>query len=468
MYCKTGFIVIEMSCKDDTKITKSICISSNIKRIAGGNKIDIPVKDAVKLVTSYWSQQQKEYEPPYVFVGDVHGDMHQFLAPLVLCGIIRLTGKIIKVKYSEYEECNMYIPEYELLDNPETTVIYLGDMIDEWICSREIVYMLYDLLVHSESVRYVFGNHDLNVIGRYKLWEAGKLNLRKDVANLYHTVKKGIRHFENINFVNKEVTYKGKDGSAFLHEYVRPIFEKLYKIFADDLGQLSIAVEIKDIPYIVSHCTWRVKSLLALCNFNMCRLWREKLNECDKSEIMQKPLLDGAVIDEDDVKCVNKYINKHPETLEEYEELSSACNNIFRAQSALFIAINNVTYTRIVDNIFLNQITGHTFGGEWKDAGINPDNSYTYEERINKLNPLIVNDKQIYYFDFACSAGYNVEEYSTPCFVYTVDDEFKISDLPTFVFVENGDSFSLRYSKSRKIHIDRTELPLNSRYKFKW
>ncbi len=112
--------------------------------IGGGNITDISQLNGIKLITSYWSGVNNFINSKYSFVGDVHGDLHQFLAPLVMNRVIKLTGKVKIIN----EEIKYYVPEHELIENGEvsesntstlsSSVIYLGDIADEWIFSRTI------------------------------------------------------------------------------------------------------------------------------------------------------------------------------------------------------------------------------------------------------------------------------------------------------------------------------------------
>lgn len=135
--------------------------------------------------------------------------------------------------------------------------------------------------------------------------------------------------------------------------------------------------------------------------------------------------------------------------------------------------------------MFVNQITGHTPGGTWRDIGVNVGESTFYEERLKKLTPEQHNERYLFYWDFNASAGYVKEEFSRPDFVYVAnehvnpntysadeiidnnelpDSMFEITNLPAFNFIisNNKDSMMV-YSKkskhtgtSRKIVMDPT------------
>ena len=134
---------------------------------------------------------------------------------------------------------------------------------------------------------------------------------------------------------------------------------------------------------------------------------------------------------------VNKMndINFNISEQSDYIELSKAVNDVFKSKSRLYISKNNITYSRNTDTIFLNHIVGHTIGSEWRDINVNIKQSTYYDERMSKLNPDIINDKYIYYFDFGSSAGYDHDEISRPDYVYIKDSEMFVSNLPAFSFI---------------------------------
>lgn len=412
----------------------------------------------MRLIIQYWSRPDvNKISPKHVFVGDVHGDLHQFLAPLVTCNILHLTGKICTVKHDRYTEADIHYPEYELVNNPPSTVVFLGDMVDEWIFGRTIIYMLLRLLRESENVRYVFGNHDVSILGRYPMWLNESLDIPNDLPGAFHTAKKELSCLRNVNVYGKHIEYNRSEdeGKMFLREYFRVYFETLYALYTESLGELCIPLNVNGTPFIVSHSTWTRNALKCLSE------GRSRL-QLDVPPCMREMLNPAHKTSSDSHTVVQKYIASEPNSFDDYVELCEACNDLFYGQSALYVTINHITYTRITNGLFVNQITGHTFGGEWADANVNVEPSKTHNERVQKLRPTIIDGKRIYYFDFGCSAGYNTDEVSCPDYAYYSDGSFGVSDLPQFMFEESHGKFVMRCSPSKRIHVDRKEICLTA------
>lgn len=398
----------------------------------GGNITDISQLNGIKLISSYWSKVDERCENAnYVFVGDVHGDLHQFLAPLVLNDVIKLTGKL-DVKD---ENIYYYIPNYEINNNCMCKVIYLGDIVDEWLFSRTIAFMVYKLL-KKKMIIFIYGNHDLSIIGRYHLFKQHKLNIAEDIPPLWETLKKELNCIKEIKIYKNIILYDNDEekGKEFLYKYLEPLFDNLYKIFSKQLGKLSLAVSINNIQYIVSHSTWSKYSIRQL--LQPAKPVENAVRQGDKEESQLKQIIDNYKPSPESLKYLSSICrNENSNEIIDYVKLSNSCNDVFNSKSRLFISKNNLTYSRSVENIFLNQITGHTFGSEFRELNINVKPSTFYKERLEKIKPDIINGCKIFYFDFGASAGYDHDEISRPDFVYITKDGMYVTNLPGFSFI---------------------------------
>ena len=403
----------------------------------GGNITDISQYNGIKLITKYWSKinHTHGHENKAVIVGDVHGDLHQFIAPLVMNDIITLNGEINTID----NDIMYYVPSY-IVNDCKCIVIYLGDITDEWIFSRTISYMMYNLLKNNK-VRYIYGNHDLSIIGRYYLFKEGKLNIAVDIPPLWETLKKELNCNEHIKIIKDKVMYDNDEvkGIEYLYKYISPLFNNLYKIFTEQLGLISMVIAVNNIPYMISHCTWTKAAIKQLLKKQFIDEHANRPSDKNKEQL--RPMIFNYRPNNNSLTYLRNIVNKMNDInfniseQSDYIELSKAVNDVFKSKSRLYVSKNNITYSRNTDTIFLNHIVGHTIGSEWRDINVNIKQSTYYDERMSKLNPDIINDKHIYYFDFGCSAGYDHDEISRPDYVYIKDSEMFVSNLPAFSFI---------------------------------
>lgn len=425
--------------------------------LSGGNKTDINQLQGLELVVKYWSTRWQNYNKAVnakvVFIGDVHGDIHQFIAPLVMCNIITLSGKIKTID----SKIHLHIPDYQLATNETTTVIYLGDMVDEWIFSRSIVTMLKNILKERKNVFYIYGNHDVSILGRYFLFKERKLKLRHDIPALWQTLKKELSPYPEIRIINDSILYNNDEteGLNFMYSYIEPLFEGLYEIFTNQLGRLSLCVEINEVPFIVSHSTWTFNAIKQLAE-TLTRPTSDVSEDLTKYErpgdrleeqsntLLSKNEVENHLrnIGEDTKRFIldvrKRFSNSREQTemKQDYVTLSKICNELFLLLSRRVISKNYVTYSRNTENVFLNHVVGHSIGDEFRDINVNVGQSVYENERKNKLKPFVVNGRKVYYFDFGTSAGYDLEEISRPDFVYVDErDELRVSGLPGFNFI---------------------------------
>lgn len=414
----------------------------------GGNITDISQYNGIKLITSYWSSYKDIHEAPYSFVGDVHGDLHQFLAPLVINNIIKLKNSLTTID----EKIHFYIPEFEINETTSSPhspkVVYLGDIADEWIFSRTIAAMLYKLL-KANKVIYIYGNHDLAIIGRYHLFKQRKLNFALDLPPLWETVKKELNPIRSIKFYKETILLNNSEenGLDFLYKYLEPLFENLYKIFMEGLGVVSLPVEVNKTQFIISHSTWTKNAIKQLIQKQDSTTSSNSNRPSDKEESQLLPLNPNHKPSETSINYLASILSSSSAI--DYSQLANAVNDIFNGKSRLFISKNNITYSRNIENIFINQITGHSIGGEFRDINVNPTPSTYERERKEKLKPTIINGCKIYYFDFGSSAGYDHDEISRPDYVYLESNGMFVSNLPGFSFITSSGKDSLLIMKDK-------------------
>ena len=429
----------------------------------GGNITDISQYDGVRLITKYWlsidSSNKKSLYEEYnvkilssslIFVGDVHGDFNQFLAPLVLSGLISITDS---VKEYKYKASIVYLPSYKINKSSNIKIIYLGDITNEWIFSRPIAVMLFDLLQQiPHNIKYIYGNHDLAIIGRYNLYEQKKLNFALDIPALWNTLKKELNHVKNLKIYKTIAELDGElsKGYDYIHAYLAPLFDSLYSIFIQNLGSISYVVEISKKPYMISHTTWTIQALQQLINNNYSINSVNSDRPSDNNPEQLKPLISSIPSTEltEYIETIKHSINSAHNQIN-YQKLSNAVNKLFITKPQLYICKNLLTYTRITKNIFLNHIIGHSSGAEFRDQDVNPNPSTYYHERQSKLSPTFFNGRTVYYFDFGCSAGYDHDELSRPDFVFTNSDGLFVSNLPAFSFVISNGSDALLVLKDK-------------------
>lgn len=409
-----------------------------MNNLYGGNLTDIDQHTAMKLICNYYKNVNKLNDMNVVFIGDVHGDMNQFMMPLVHAGLIKLNGDVNVIE-SKHQEANIYVPSYEICET-NTKIIYLGDMIDEFIFSRTIVVMLKHLLTNTKNVIYIYGNHDLSVIGRYFLFKSHQLNVAEDIPTLWTTLKSELNCHKNVKIYKNIIEYNGsiEDGQSFLYEYLEPLFDGLYEIFVKMMGRISLPCNINGKNYIISHTTWTRNAIKALIGEHDS-IKRDRPN--DANTIQHEVIINDYKASDEHVRFL-KSISETTTDID-YVMMSKAVNDVFYSKSRLFVSKNNLTYTRNTDKIFLNHIVGHTPGYYFREINVNNDSSITNKERESKLKPYIINNVEVYYFDFLASSGCDHDEISRPDYVYVTNNTLHVSDLPLFKFEFKNNEFKL-------------------------
>lgn len=418
----------------------------------GGNMTDITQYDGVRLITTYWSSIKPDKGYDLIFVGDVHADMNQFIAPLVLSGLITIQDEVKEIKTNK---TIIYVPKYTIDSRSKVKIVYLGDIADEWIFSRSITYMLLDLLKNAGgNVFYIYGNHDLAIIGRYHLFKAKQLNFALDIPALWQTLKKELNNVKNLKIYKTVAALDGdpSKGYNYIYNYIEPLFDNLYEIFDSGLGNVSLAIEINNKPYMLSHTTWTTQAIQQLISNDENVSNKPDARPSDTNPEQLKPVKRQTLnIDKDKayIQSLLSAVNSGSSNQLEYKQISDSINKIFHQKSRLYISKNLLTYTRITKNIFLNHIIGHSSGAEFRDQGVNTSLSTYYNERLEKLKPTYFNGRTVYYFDFGCSAGYDHDEIGRPDFVYTSSNGLYVTNLPAFSFILSNGKDSLLVMKDK-------------------
>ena len=478
--------------------------------ISGGNITDIPQLEALKLIVKYWSTRTKQINTSTIFVGDVHGDLHQFLAPLILSGFIKLTGKIVQFKPFEcnitdssnyttneynykYPESIIYIPEFELNKSCNTSIIYLGDLIDEWIFSRNIVALYYTIYkLDTKRLFWTCGNHDLSVIGRIGLFENNKLNVPYDLPALWNTMKRELNAYSNIKIYQDKLIYSensnslnesnklvelnktskssknsnknkhqtnttNQTNSSFIHDYLKPLFETIKLLYLSSI-QYSKLAYLNDLPIMISHTTWSVNSIMSYINNSPKNVSNPRPN--DNDSIQNELFCTSSNINKitENTNSIISMLKNNKDRLQynDYLTLYNLINSLGTSRTYKYICNNTLTYTRSPNNVIMNQIVGHSPGGAYRDLNVNVESSTYNNERIKKLEPMVINDCRIWYFDFGCSAGYDHDEISRPDFVYVMNDGFVVSNLDAFVYGRTKDKWNMLIYKGKTREVEGT------------
>lgn len=338
--------------------------------------MNIDQHQGLQLLVTYWSKFKQHIKTKTVFVGDVHGDFNQFIAPLIMTGVIELDGTLIEAYHSEYPEASVWVPKFVVKDT-SVTVYYLGDYIDEGLFSRNILMMMCQL---PDNCKYVIGNHDANVLGRYLKWKDGSLQYN-ELRTYWSTFQKEMSYSKTIHVVGADVI----GPSNFVHEYFRPLFESLY-----DLFKTRFKVIYEWNGWWISHTVITDRTL--------------------------KDLIDGKTRMDGDDRPINE---GHVSST----SMVDSINNRFYYASAAYIKASSLLYNRR-PNPRHDSIVGHTPGGEYAYMNVNPIGCETDDDRLKHCQPV----DRILWFDIKASSGYDIDGVSRPDFFY-YDDSFKVTRL---------------------------------------
>ena len=214
---------------------------------------------------------------------------------------------------------------------------------------------------------------------------------------------------------------------------------------------------------MVSHTTWTSQALLQLItNNDEIKLKSDRPG--DLADSQRKQVLENVnshQISTSDIQYIKSIASMEVEHDKiDYQKLSSIINNIFRTKSRLYISKNLLTYTRLMKNIIVNHIIGHSSGAEFRDQNVNPGVATYYHERQAKLQPTFFNGRTVFYFDFGCSAGYDHDEIGHPDFVYSNPSGLFVSPRSTAILPSITNASMMVLAKEMGLKVTRRHIPV--------
>ena len=353
-----------------------------------------------------------------IFVGDCHGDLYQFLAPLILTGFAKFKDHEIEDKYIKGSRIEPFdemaredlksslaidltpeveylfkIPfihlEYEPAILKNRRIIYLGDYVDRGIASMTILLLIQDIKKRTNvDIEFLIGNHEafaINVLNR--VYEENKPLHEKMITyqNMLFTFLSNYRKFELKNYI-PPITLHGDtvmfDGDR--KKGINLVFQ-FYKSYAK---LLSTFVNKRYFKLFSSYHEFLVAHNIV--TKNMLRTFSAR---------------SPFSIDEIDPKDVKL--------------LAFAVNEAFYNMPIGDIIASGLLMQRTLEGCTFNMIVGHTVGGSKKMIGFNNLESYSNEDRWKHLIPYIPpgQTNKIYFFDFGVTFGEDEYNYSKPDFV---------------------------------------------------
>lgn len=348
--------------------------------------MDVTQIEAAIIATQYWYKYQKEHErvnSKFIFVGDVHGDINQFLLPLIDTGTITLTGKVSSIK-QKYVELDIHIPEYSC-NKCSTEIYYLGDLVDGFIYSRQIVIMLANIMRQCKNVHLCFGNHEAKYIA----------NLDPKSITLF-TYEKHIESFRYLCSAYASLSLcRGKmieqPGEDFLYEYYHPMLEAIKELWK--MGEVMFYIETELGPFVVSHTITTTTAL---------------------EDLGLEPKLS-------------------------YKDLVNDINKAFKAKDTAYIGSNKLLWNRSdAKRVFPKQIVGHTIGGSFTFAddeeSINPVPVRTNADRLKHCEPT----NGVYYFDVGAAPNDLNLKFSMPDYFYIQDGKMNVTNANMLFLIWTG------------------------------
>ena len=390
-----------------------------------------------------------------IFVGDCHGDLYQFLAPLILTGFAKFKDHEIEDKYIKGSRIEPYdemaredlrsslgisltpeieylfkIPfihlEYEPSVLKNRRIIYLGDYVDRGIASMTILLLIQDIKKRTNvDIEFLIGNHEafaINVLNR--VYEENKPLREKMITyqNMLFTFLSNYRKFEikdnfpPITLHGDTVMFDGdrKKGINLVFQF----YKSYAKLLSTFVNKRYFKLFSSYHEFLVAH---------NIVTKNMLRIFSAR---------------SPFSIDEIDPKDVKL--------------LAFAVNEAFYNMPIGDIIASGLLMQRTLEGCTFNMIVGHTVGGSKKMIGFNNLESYSNEDRWKHLIPYIPpgQTNKIYFFDFGVTFGEDEYNYSKPDFVMFKDGK------PTGLSQLDAIQMSDDIQKTSKIAINKEQARL--------
>lgn len=394
-----------------------------------------------------------------IFVGDCHGDLYQFLAPLILTGFAKFKDHEIEDKYIKGSRIEPFdemaredlrsslgielTPEIEYLFKipfihleydpavlKNRRIIYLGDYVDRGIASMTILLLIQDIKKRTDvDIEFLIGNHEafaINILNR--VYEENKPLHEKMITyqNMLYTFLSNYRKFElkdnipPITLHGDTVMFDGdrKKGINLVFQF----YKHYAKLLSTFVNKRYFKLFSSYHEFLVAH---------NVVTKNMLRIFSAR---------------SPFPIDEIDPKNVKL--------------LAFAVNENFYNMPIGDIIASGLLMQRTLVGCTFNMIVGHTVGGSKKMIGFNNLESYSNEDRWKHLIPYIPpgQTNKIYFFDFGVTFGEDEYNYSKPDFVMFKDGK------PTGLSQLDAIQMSDDIQKTSKIAINKEQskiAPLN-------
>lgn len=256
----------------------------------------------------------------YVFVGDIHGDLHQLLFPLIRYNVVSVgyasennlkwkntneilddiqkdieTDVLFQNKAIDKKKCvdnikelkglyktlqevklnrNIDMYTFNISINPVEKwlcdkIIVLGDLVDVWISSRYVVKILHDLVsMYPKQVVLIIGNHDARHIGCYLRCLHEDI-VYSEISPMWCSLKKSLSADMCVRFIKDSVVWdnipkqiKNKyNPRMYVDLYMIQEMFMLHELFRKKLFKVCDLIYESGKSYIISHTFWSAEIL---------------------------------------------------------------------------------------------------------------------------------------------------------------------------------------------------------------